>query len=155
VLRNVNFLRGRFAHQSRAGAGGVFLSYPSTSPSEGHGWSLFGVFDERESCLPASFMLLAARAWCLPMVIPPVYVPAPTHSRLSISSPGTFSLCCFAIHTFSLSPGEGLAPNEVMAGQRRRRSRGSISSLTKDAARSLSRAGSQQGCSNSFQNRAT
>lgn len=67
----------------------------------------------------------------------------------------TFSLCCFAIHTFSSSLGEGLAPNEVMAGQRRRRSRESIFSLTKDAARSLSRAGSQQGCSNSFQNRAT
>ena len=96
-------------------------------------------------------MLLAARAWCLPLSSPPVNVPASTNSRLSMSSPGTFSLCCFAIHTFSFSPRDGLASNEVMAGQSRRRSRESIFSPTKDAVRSLSRAGSQQGCSNSFQ----
>ena len=124
---------------------------------EPRSWSeVFEIFDERESCLPAGFMCYspfvpgAFRAHP-----PPVNNPAPANPHLSILSPGTFSPCCFAIHTFSWSPGEGLASDGVMAGQSRRRSRGSIFSFTRDAVRSLSRAGSRQGPSNSFQNRVT
>jgi hypothetical protein len=127
----------------------LYLNWP-----EPRSWlEVFEVFGECESCLPHVARPFVPGAFHAHP--PPVNVPAPTNPHLSILSPGTFLPCCFAIHTFSWSLGKSLASDGVMAGQSRRRSRGSIFSFTRDAVRSLSRAGSRQGSSNSFQSRIT
>ena len=100
-------------------------------------------------------MLLAVRASAFHAHPPPVNVPAQQTRTFRCCLQELSRFAVFAIHIFPWSPGEGLASDGVMAGQSRRRSQGSIFSFTKDAVRSLSRAGSRQGSSNSFQNRVT